>query len=121
MALFPEQPAMYGFLQFVYLTNRSSGESKNNITPDFICFDAKKYPSLLSSVVQIDIIDGLTCCHISNLTEHDEIKDFFQVNNTFSHIYRQSSINQSKCILYHRVSDGFKDCYHGEVESFPAC
>jgi hypothetical protein len=128
---------MFGYLQFVYFTNRSVDDFEDNIKPDFVCFDAQKCPSLLSNTVHIEIIDGLTCFHISNLTNEDKIRSFNHVNSIFWFIHRQclttgnemSCENPSyfhcnvslKCISYYRVGDGVDDCYHGEDESFPSC
>lgn len=72
----PEQPIMHGYFQFVYLTNRSVNEFKINAEPDFVCFDTQKCPILLSEIVPIEIIDGLTCGHIFDLIKvNDVIKD----------------------------------------------
>ncbi|CAF4827302.1 unnamed protein product, partial [Rotaria magnacalcarata] len=38
----PENPTMFGFFQFVYLTNRSTSEFQASPAPDFICFDAQR-------------------------------------------------------------------------------
>ncbi|CAF3944130.1 unnamed protein product, partial [Adineta steineri] len=133
----PAQPVMFGYLQYIYLTNRSINEFKTNVAPDFVCFNARKCPSLLSKIVPINIIDGLTCCHISDLTKVNVTEHFDQINNALSYIYHQCSTtgteefctsssyfhcNQSlKCIPYHRVGDGFKDCFYNEDELFPSC
>ncbi|CAF1074452.1 unnamed protein product [Adineta steineri] len=135
----PEKPIMFGFFQFVYFTNRSVEEFKNNIRPDFVCFDAKKCPFLLDDEVPIEIIDGLTCCRVSNSTLADVIEDFNTMSSKFSTIFEKCLTigtelsctnpsnfycNQSlKCISAHRVNDGFKDCYDDTDgdESFPTC
>jgi hypothetical protein len=133
----PENPIMFGFLQFVYLTNRSVNEFKENIAPDFVCFDANKCPALLATIVPIKLVTGLTCCYTSDLVNTNNMKDFNEIIMFFSYVNRQcleigieqtctnsSSLhcNQSlKCIPYHRVGDGMVDCYYGEDESFDAC
>ncbi|CAF3844736.1 unnamed protein product [Rotaria sp. Silwood1] len=133
----PEYPVLYGYFQFVYLTNRSINEFKINCAPDFVCFDVQKCPILLSRIVSIEIIDRLTCCRIFDLIQVQTIQHFHQLNINFSFIYSQCSTtsnekscenssyfhcNQSlKCISYNRVGDGFKDCFYNEDESFPTC
>ncbi|UJR06644.1 hypothetical protein I4U23_010928, partial [Adineta vaga] len=133
----PAKPVMYDYFQFIYMTNRSVDEFKRNVAPDFVCFDAQKCPSLASTIHRIDIIDGLTCCHISNLTENIETQHFHFMNILFARINRQCSTtdievsceNSSyfhcnvslKCISYHRVGNGFRDCDYNEDELFPAC
>ncbi|CAF3293516.1 unnamed protein product [Rotaria sp. Silwood2] len=135
--LLPEYPVLYGYFQFVYLTNRSMNEFKINVAPDFVCFDAQKCPILLSRIIPIEIIDGLTCCRIFDLIQVQTIQHFHQLNINFSFIYSQCATtsnekscknssyfhcNQSlKCISYNRVGDGFKDCFYNEDESFPTC
>ncbi|UJR06985.1 hypothetical protein I4U23_011273 [Adineta vaga] len=133
----PEYPIMYGFFQFIYLTNRSINEFKNNVMPDFICFDAKNCPMLLSKIIPIKIIDNLTCCHTLDLPNAYETKHFHDINEFFDETYsacvfignvmscENSSYfycNQSqKCISYNRVGDGFQDCSFNEDEDFPSC
>ncbi len=135
--LLPGQPIMYGFFQFVYWTNRSINDFKNNVAPDVVCFDAQKCPHLLSKIIPIEIIAGLTCCNSSDLTMDDEMQHFHMINDIFRDIYKQcltignemSCENSSyfycnkslKCISYDRVGDGFTDCYYDEDEAFSAC
>jgi hypothetical protein len=133
----PEQPTMFGFFQFVYLTNRSVNQFKESAVPDFVCFDGQKCPISLATIVTIKIINGLTCCHTSNLTDNVEYMDFDELLATFSVISRacwrtgmeKACINSSyfhcnqssKCIPNHRVRDGTIDCLHSEDELFDAC
>ncbi|CAF2543175.1 unnamed protein product [Rotaria sp. Silwood2] len=133
----PEYPVMYGYFQFVYLTNRSINQFKTSIVPDFVCFDAEKCPALLSRIVPIKIIDGLTCCRTFDLIFEYPIDQFHMLNTMFFDLYHACSTtgnemscanssyfhcNQSlKCISYHRVGDGFIDCYYNEDESFSTC
>ncbi|CAF4563729.1 unnamed protein product, partial [Rotaria sp. Silwood2] len=135
--ILPEYPVMYGYFQFVYMTNRSINQFKINVVPDFVCFDAEKCPALLSRIVPIKIIDGLTCCRTFDLILNDLREEFYMLNHEFSNLYRVCSTtgnemsctnssyfycNESlKCISYHRVGDGFKDCFYNEDESFPTC
>ncbi|CAF2850740.1 unnamed protein product [Rotaria sp. Silwood2] len=133
----PEHPMMFGFFQFVYLTNRSIDEFKKSVAPDFICFDAQKCPVLLSTIITINIIDGLTCCHLSSLVNDVEFLNFYQLLSAISSVSQlcwktgieKSCTNSSyfhcnqslKCIPYLRVGDGIDDCFHSEDESFNAC
>ncbi|CAF2631430.1 unnamed protein product [Rotaria sp. Silwood2] len=135
--ILPEYPVMYGYFQFVYLTNRSTNEFKINVGPDFVCFDAQKCSGLLSRIVPIKIIDGLTCCRTFDLINEYPRNDFNMLNYDFSRLYDECSTmgneisctnssyfhcNESlKCISYHRVGDGFRDCFYNEDELFPAC
>ncbi|CAF2087466.1 unnamed protein product [Rotaria magnacalcarata] len=133
----PENPTMFGFFQFVYLTNRSTSEFQASPAPDFICFDAQRCPVLLTTIASINIINDLTCCHISNLIEYAEYMDFYQLLSELLNFGRKclktsvekSCINASyfhcneslKCIPYHRVGDGVADCFYFEDEDFNAC
>ncbi|CAF1260817.1 unnamed protein product [Rotaria sordida] len=135
--ILPQYPIMYGYFQFVYLTNRSINEFKINVAPDFVCFDAEKCPVLLSRIVPIEIINGLICCRTFDLIKEDMMEHFDMLNRKFLHLFRECSTtgnetscanssyfhcNESlKCISYNRVGDGFKDCYYNEDESFPTC
>ncbi|CAF4299044.1 unnamed protein product, partial [Rotaria socialis] len=110
----PENPTMFEFFQFVYLTNRST-----------------------TTVTSINIVNGLTRCHISNLIEYVEYMDFYQLLSTFVNFGRKclktsvekSCINASyfhcneslKCIPYYRVGDGVADCFYFEDEDFNTC
>jgi len=92
---------------------------------------------LLSEIVPIQIIDGLTCFDSSNLTNNIEMKDFNDLHKFFKTYNRRclkTGIDEScqnssyfhcnksmKCISYHRVSDGKNDCYFEEDELFDAC
>ena len=65
------------------------------------------------------------------------MEHFYQINDALSYIHQQCSTTGNeeicasssyfhctqslKCISYHRVGDGFKDCFYGEDELFPAC
>ena len=135
--VFPENPTMWGFFQLFYLTNRSVDEFTKNIQPDFVCFDENKCPSLLHDIVQIELIDGLTCFQTSTLTSTDVMEDFNVLESYFSmyvsKCWRSSNElscnnrfdffceNSSKCISSRRVRDGFQDCFHDEDELFPSC
>ncbi|CAF1206324.1 unnamed protein product [Rotaria magnacalcarata] len=132
----PENPTMFGFFQFVYLTNRSTSEFQASPAPDFICFDAQRCRVLLTTIISINIVNDLTCCHTSNLIEYIEYMDFYQLLSTFLNFGRKclktdvekSCINASyfhcneslKCIPYHRVGDGVPDGYRFEDEYFNA-
>ncbi|CAF1379996.1 unnamed protein product [Rotaria sordida] len=134
--ILPEYPIMYGYFQFVYLNNRSINEFKINIVPNFICFDARRCPVLLSRIVPIKIIDSLTCCRSSDLIEASPRK-YFPMFYEFRNLYHECSTTGNetscadssyfhcykslKCISYNRVGDGFNDCYHNEDELFPTC
>ncbi|CAF4022619.1 unnamed protein product [Rotaria sordida] len=134
--ILPEYPIMYGYFQFVYLNNRSINEFKINIVPNFICFDARRCPVLLSRIVPIKIIDGLTCCRSSDLIGASPRK-YFPMFYEFRNLYHECSTTGNetscadssyfhcykslKCISYNRVGDGFNDCYHNEDELFPTC
>ncbi|CAF4955680.1 unnamed protein product [Rotaria sp. Silwood1] len=135
--ILPEYPIMYGYFQFVYLNNRSINEFKINIVPNFICFDAQKCPVLLSRIVPIKIIDGLTCCRPFDLIAEYPRKYFRMFDSEFKELYHECSTTGNetscadssyfhcykslKCISYNRVGDGFSDCYHNEDELFPTC
>ena len=135
--LIPEDTILYGVFQFIYFTNRSMNELKTNIAPDFVCFDAKKCPSLASDMVPTGIINGLTCVYLSHLVEISKMSTINELIEYFyplgqqclgfgidkscpnsSYFYCNKS---SKCILYHRVGDGKKDCFYNEDELFDAC
>jgi hypothetical protein len=83
------------------------------------------------------IIDGLTCCHTSDLIQTTEMPD---ISHVLENVYPLSSeclkkedekscINSSyfhcsqsfKCIPYHRVNNGTKDCFYRDDELFNAC
>ncbi|UJR34648.1 hypothetical protein I4U23_027425 [Adineta vaga] len=133
----PEHPILFGFFQFIYFTNRSIDQFKENIIPDFVCFNIQSCPMLLMKIDSTQIINGLTCCHPSNLTEFIEMKDFNDLVSSFGFYYHQclkmsnekSCINSSyfycnesmKCISYHRVGDGARDCIFREDETFNTC
>jgi hypothetical protein len=133
----PSHATMFGFFQFVFLTNRSVSEFKENVAPDFVCFDAQKCPSLVTNIISIEIISGLSCCHISNLTDNGPMMYFEQLMSVFSYVRdiclatgtEQSCKNSSyfhcneslKCIPYHRVGDGIADCRYQEDESSDVC
>ncbi|CAF4339923.1 unnamed protein product [Rotaria sp. Silwood2] len=133
----PAHPIFLGMFQFVYLTNRSVDELKKNVAPNFVCFNAQRCPVLASKIVSIEIINGLTCCHLSNLIDNVQLKNFNQVISSFMPFdqhclkngVKQSCTNPSyfhcnksmKCIPYHRVGDGVIDCHFREDEDFNAC
>jgi hypothetical protein len=133
----PAYPILFGLFQFVYFTNRSIDEFKENVTPDFVCFNRQQCPMLLAKIVSIKLINGLTCCHWSNLTGNSEMRDFNNIRSIFSSFHakclrtgiEKSCQNSSyfhcnesmKCIPYHCVGDGMDDCYFGEDELFDAC
>ncbi|CAF1647757.1 unnamed protein product, partial [Adineta ricciae] len=133
----PARPIFLDFFQFVYLTNRSMDLFQNNIAPDFVCFNPKKCSILAMTVVPIEIIKKLMCCHVSNLTKMMVIEDFYAAARIFSYARQQcltmgnekscknSSYfycNQSmKCISKYRVQDGKVDCFYREDELFNTC
>ncbi|CAF1178378.1 unnamed protein product [Adineta steineri] len=133
----PAYPILFGFFQFIYFTNRSVDEFKTNIKPDLICFNAQACPALLTEIHPIKFLDGLTCCHSSDLIFGDEMKDFNYIDAMFSyrkHDCARKGIEKScknssyfycnesmKCISFNRVGDGNNDCYFGEDERFNAC
>ncbi|CAF0830422.1 unnamed protein product [Rotaria sp. Silwood1] len=129
-------PIFPGMFQFIYLTNRSVDEFKKNVAPNFVCFNARRCPVLASKIVSIKILDGLSCCHLSNLTDV-QFKDFNEIVKKFGSLNQhclRNGIEQSctdpsyfhcnksmKCIPYHRVGDGVVDCHFREGEDFNAC
>ncbi|CAF1084363.1 unnamed protein product [Adineta steineri] len=135
--IIPAYPILFGFFQFLYFTNRSVDQFKENIIPDLVCFNEQSCPMLLTKIDSIQIINGLTCCHPSNLTEFTEAKDFNDLVASFGFYYHQclkmsnenSCINSSyfycneskKCIPNYRVGDGASDCIWREDESFNTC
>ncbi|CAF4904298.1 unnamed protein product, partial [Rotaria socialis] len=136
----PENPTMFEFFQFVYLTNRSTSEFHTSAAPDFICFDAQRCPALLATITSINIVNSLTCCHISNLIEYVEYMDFYQLPSTFLNFghgmadclyyddeyFNACHLNDSnrfictsdpnKCILPVAIGNGENDCHLGEDE-----
>ena len=135
--LIPEYPISFRLFQFVYFTNRSIDEFKVNIKSDLICFNKQRCSMLLSKIVSIKIINGLTCFHSSNLINDIQMKNFNDLNSffrIFNDICLKTSIDKScsnssyfycnismKCISYHRVGDERDDCYFGEDTLFNAC
>ena len=135
--VFPEKPIMFSFFQFVYLTNRSVDEFKENIQPDFTCFDPKKCPVLSCDTIHIELINGLKCCRTSNLTSTEVKENFNRFQSFFYDTLKRCltsgqelsctdsskfHCNQSmKCISFHRVRDGVDDCFDREDELFPTC
>lgn len=133
----PERPILFGFFQFAYLTNRSINEFQLNAAPEFVCFHGTKCPVLLANITPISIIDGVTCCHISDLMGYIESLGFHSLLQRFPDLSRQCwkkgaekscsnssyfHCNQSlKCIPYNRVGDGYMDCYYGEDEEYDTC
>lgn len=133
----PEYPMMFGFFQFVYLTNRTISEFQANPMPDFICFDGQKCLALLNLIIPINIIDGLVCCHASNLVQDIEYLDFYDFLSRFPKLSDHCTklgvatscpnssyfhCNESlECIPYRRFGDGIFDCFYGEDETYSAC
>ncbi|CAF3631381.1 unnamed protein product [Adineta steineri] len=133
----PAYPILFGFFQFLYFTNRSVDQFKENIIPDLVCFNEQSCPMLLTKIDSVQIINGLTCCHPSNLIEFTEAKDFNDLAAYFGFYYHRclktgienSCINSSyfycneskKCIPNYRVGDGAPDCIFREDESFNTC
>ena len=64
---------------------------KDNIAPDFICFNATRCSALLANIVSIEINNGLTCCNFSNLTETLVVKDFYDATKIFN-------LTREKCL-----------------------
>jgi hypothetical protein len=133
----PQQPILFGFFQFLYATNRSISEFETNVLPNFVCFNPRRCPGLLPMNVSIKLINGLTCCHIYDLITVKSTSNFYDIESYFENVVRRcltigtelscphSSLfhcpQSLKCISYHRLVDGFKDCYYGEDELYPAC
>jgi hypothetical protein len=133
----PQQPILFGFFQFIYATNRSISEFSTNVLPDFVCFNPQRCPELLQMNVSIELIYGLTCCHIYDLITVKSRPNFNDMALYFKDIIKRcltvgtqlscphSSLfhcpQSLKCISYHRLVDGFIDCYYGEDEFYPAC
>ncbi|CAF1198072.1 unnamed protein product, partial [Didymodactylos carnosus] len=130
----PEYPIMYGFFQFVYLTNRSVTDLKTSLIPDFICFNVSRCPALASCSVDIGMNTELNCCRTVGLINATIGR---WLEETFTDLVRrcstigtdQNCLHSSlfhcplslKCISKHRLVDGWNDCYYGEDELFPAC
>ncbi len=133
----PKQPVLFGFFQFIYATNRSILEFETNVLSNFVCFDPQRCPALLEMNVSIELIKGLTCCHTHDIINEESIPNFDGMELLFKDVIRRCltigtelSCSNSflfhcprslKCISYHRLVDGFKDCYFGEDEIYPAC
>ncbi|CAF1451906.1 unnamed protein product [Adineta ricciae] len=88
--VFPEYPILYSLFQFVYLTNRSISLSTNDITPDFICFNASRCPKYLFCSVDIGMKNGHHCCHTSSMT-HGEIDIWGEFPFIFGSIFEDCS------------------------------
>ena len=92
---------------------------------------------MLQNIIAIDLIAELTCTRTSDLIRTDHIGDFSSLTDHFyflsqdcltsgvdiscsnsSHFYCERS---KKCIPFHRVADGIRDCYNYEDEYFDAC
>ncbi len=133
----PAYPILFGFFQFIYFTNRSANEFKENIAADFVCFNVKHCPILLTKNVSIKMLNELNCSHISEFTKSLQIKTFNEIYFIFSSLeefclkkgLEESCQNSSyfycnksmKCIRNHRVVDGTSDCFFDEDELFDAC
>ncbi|CAF1489552.1 unnamed protein product, partial [Didymodactylos carnosus] len=132
--VFPEYPIIYGFFQFVYLTNRSVADFKKNLMPDFICFNVSRCPALASC--SVDIGTELNCCRTISLI-NETIDGWVYLYEKFIDLVRRCSTSGTdqncshpslfhcplslKCISKHRLVDGWNDCYFGEDELFSAC
>ncbi|CAF1366645.1 unnamed protein product [Adineta ricciae] len=127
---------MSGF-QFIYFTNHSVNKSESYIQPVLLCFNVKKCPILTNIIMNITMINNLTCTDISIIKEHSSI---YNLDNLIYHLKKIAvqcltkgidlSCNSSnefhcnkslKCISYHRVQDGHQDCYFNEDEEFLSC
>jgi hypothetical protein len=119
----PKHPNLFGFFQFLYLTNRSNLEFEKNVLPNFVCFNPHRCPGLLRMIVPIELYNNLACCHISNIINTTNVLNFDRMEFYFKDIIQRcltigtelscshSSLfhcSQSlKCISYHRLVDGF--------------
>ena len=128
---------MFGFFQLVYFTNRSVIDFKKSAAPDFLCFNSHKCPALLNTIVNVELMDDRTCFHTSHLIDGPGYLDFDQLLSIFEDLgqkCQRASTEKScgnssyfycnrslKCIPYHRVGDGMRDCYFFEDELFNAC
>jgi hypothetical protein len=134
--VFPKHPIIFGFFQFMYLTNRSVTDFQKNILPDFVCFNTSRCPGLIFCLTDTGINNGLNCCRTINLTKHmlpiwDALHQFFDdaiqrcskigTDQTCSHPSLFHCPLSLKCISKHRLVDGFVDCYYREDELFSAC
>ncbi|UJR12854.1 hypothetical protein I4U23_017028 [Adineta vaga] len=81
--VFPEYPILYSYFQFIYLTNRS----RNDLTPDFICFNGSRCPKYLFCSIDIGMRNGLHCCNGINITR-TIITMWFSLQNIFPNIFR---------------------------------
>ncbi|UJR12680.1 hypothetical protein I4U23_016854 [Adineta vaga] len=133
----PEQPHLFGFFQFIYLTNRSNLEFEKNVMPDYVCFNSQRCLGLLPIIDPVEFNNDLTCCHISNLVNKTNVQNFHQMEFYFKDIIQRcltigtelscshSSLfhcsRSLKCISYYRLVDGFPDCYFREDENYSAC
>jgi hypothetical protein len=133
----PVAPIIYSFFQFVYMTNRSFTEFMNMSAPDLICFDPQKCPRLLSYAIQTEMKTNLACVRIVDMISENRFDAFrfwethlktisehcFKIGTkrSCSHLSLFHCARSSKCISYHRLVDGLKDCYYNEDESYPAC
>lgn len=133
----PEEPIMFGIFQFVYLTNRSISDFKINALPDFLCFKQEFCPILLLEVTIIEIIPDLICFNTSSLKYIHEMDTFMKITVYFKNFVskchttgiEKSCKNSSyfhcneslRCIPYHRVGDGVRDCFFDEDELYDAC
>ena len=135
--LFPVQPTLFRYFQFVYFTNRTVEEFETNIAPDLVCFHGHRCSVLLSKIISIDLIDELICTSIFSLIGTDRIDSFDRLNNYFYFITKECSTlgvdmscpnaslfyceRSKKCISIHRIVDGTFDCSESEDEYFDAC
>jgi len=68
--VFPEHPIIFGFFQFMYLTNRSVIDFQQNILPDFVCFNTSRCPGLIFCLTDTGMNNRLNYCRTINLTKH---------------------------------------------------
>lgn len=105
----------------------------NHTKPEYICYNETLCPYLsLNNSIKLDKQNGLTCRSYNTFTNRtyndtDEmIKDvkyfihscslppLLEYNSTCS-LFRCH--DQSKCLSFHRIFDGFQDCQNGEDEN----
>ena len=135
--IFPEYPILFGLFQFVYFTNRTIMDLRNDIRPDLICFNASRCPRLLSCSIDTAMRhNGYHCCQANTLID-EKFNSLYDSTTIFedlivrcltigtdkncSHPSLFHCLLSSKCISKHRLVDGTKDCYYAEDESFAAC
>ncbi|UJR11986.1 hypothetical protein I4U23_016164 [Adineta vaga] len=85
--VFPEYPMIYSFFQFVYLTNRSISPAIDDVTPDFVCFNATRCRKYLFCSIDIGMYNGLHCCHTMDITNVKIIDMWYTLQNIFEEIF----------------------------------